>query len=83
MRRTRPQTGLEELVGDVGIVRQALDPSGYVFIHGELWRAKAGNGSIPVGDRVRVEGLGEGLVLEVTPIEEPPVASDAAAEHSA
>ncbi len=83
VRRTRPQTGLEELVGDVGIVRQALDPSGYVFIHGELWRARAGNGSIPVGERVRVEGLGEGLVLEVTPIEEPPVASDAAAEHSA
>jgi membrane-bound serine protease (ClpP class) len=83
VRRTRPQTGLEELVGDVGVVRQALDPTGYVFIHGELWRARAWNGSIPVGEPVRVESLGEGLVLEVTPIDEPPVASDAPAEHSA
>jgi membrane-bound serine protease (ClpP class) len=84
VRRTRPQTGLEELVGDVGVVRQALDPTGYVFVHGELWRARAWNGPIPVGEPVRVESLGEGLVLEVTPVEEPPsVAPDAAAEPSA
>jgi membrane-bound serine protease (ClpP class) len=66
VRRTRPQTGEEELVGDVGIVRQALDPAGYVFVHGELWRARTDDGPIDVGERVRIERIDDGLVLEVT-----------------
>jgi membrane-bound serine protease (ClpP class) len=65
VRRTRPQTGEEELVGDVGVVREALDPTGYVFVHGELWRARTSGGPIPPGERVRVDAIGEGLVLEV------------------
>jgi membrane-bound serine protease (ClpP class) len=70
-RRTRPKTGLEELVGEVGIVRETLAPEGLVFVHGELWHARATNGeSIPSGTSVRVEGLSEGLVLEVSPTQE-------------
>jgi membrane-bound serine protease (ClpP class) len=74
VRRTRPQTGEEELVGDVAVVRQALDPAGYVFVHGELWRARTEDGPIGVGERVRVERVGDGLVLEVARIEEPEAA---------
>ena len=46
VRRTKPQTGQEELVGQQGVVRQPLDPEGYVLVHGELWRARADDDSI-------------------------------------
>jgi membrane-bound serine protease (ClpP class) len=65
VRRTRPQTGQEELLGDVGVVRQTLDPTGLVFVHGELWRARTDGEPIPVGEKVRIDGVGDGLVLEV------------------
>jgi membrane-bound serine protease (ClpP class) len=70
VRRTTPQTGVEELVGDIGVVRQDLDPTGYVFVHGELWRAHAANGPVAAGRRVRVEHVGDDLVLGVLPIED-------------
>ena len=61
VRRTKPQTGYEELAGDSGVVRQTLDPDGYVFIHGELWKARAADGPIEVGEAVKVESIDEGL----------------------
>ena len=70
VRRRRPQTGREELVGDRGVVRQTLDPFGMVFVHGELWRAHADGEPIPAGATVRVDEIGEGLVLEVSPAAE-------------
>ncbi|HEV3478332.1 MAG TPA: NfeD family protein, partial [Gaiellaceae bacterium] len=70
VRRTRPQTGEEELIGDVAVVRQTLDPAGYVFVHGELWRARTSDGPIEVGERVRVERVDDGLVLDVAPVRE-------------
>jgi membrane-bound serine protease (ClpP class) len=73
-RRRTPTTGREELMGQVGVVRRALDPDGLVFVHGELWQARTTGEPIPVGVRVSVEGIGEGLVLEVRPAEEPAVA---------
>jgi membrane-bound serine protease (ClpP class) len=73
-RRRTPTTGREELMGQVGVVRRALDPDGLVFVHGELWQARTTGEPIPVGERVSVEGIGEGLVLEVRPAEEPAVA---------
>jgi len=70
-RRARPKTGLEELVGEVGVVRETLAPEGLVFVHGELWHARTASGdSIPSGTTVTVEGLSEGLVLEVSPTQE-------------
>jgi membrane-bound serine protease (ClpP class) len=69
LRRVRPQTGEEELVGDVAVVRQALDPEGLVFVHGELWRARVTSGSAGPGDEVRVVAIDDGLVLEVAPLE--------------
>ncbi len=73
VRRTRPQTGEEEMPGAVGIVRQALDPAGYVFVHGELWRAEAEDGPIAAGEHVEVTRVGDGLVLEVRRAAEPAV----------
>jgi membrane-bound serine protease (ClpP class) len=70
-RRAKPQTGADELADRIGVVRETLDPEGCVFVNGELWRARAVNGHIPVGETVRVERIDEGLVLEVTPAEEP------------
>ena len=70
VRRTKPQTGVEELVGGIGVVRTDLDPTGYVFVHGELWRAQAADGPIPAGRRVRVQHVGDDLVLGVLPVEE-------------
>ena len=67
VRRASVVTGQEELIGQVGVVRQALDPEGLVFVHGELWRAKTNGESLPPGEQVRVEGLDDGLTLTVAP----------------
>ncbi|HZB85476.1 MAG TPA: nodulation protein NfeD [Gaiellaceae bacterium] len=69
-RRRPAQTGQEELVGELGIVRSALQPSGLVFVHGEIWRAHTDGNSIPAGTTVRVEAVEDGLVLAVRPVEE-------------
>jgi len=70
-RRRIPTTGQEELVGQVGVVRRALDPDGLVFVHGELWRARTSGEPLRVGEQVRVEGIEDGLVLNVRRAEEP------------
>src|SRR5580704_3538597 len=70
-------TGKEELIGEVGEVREEVrdqarppDSFGSVFVHGELWRAAARTGeAIPVGARVRVKKV-NGLTLEVEPVEQ-------------
>jgi membrane-bound serine protease (ClpP class) len=67
VRRAEVVTGQEELMGEVGVVRQALDPVGLVFVHGELWRARTDGGPIPPGEHVRVEGLDDALTLTVAP----------------
>ncbi|MDQ3889642.1 MAG: nodulation protein NfeD [Actinomycetota bacterium] len=72
VRRTKPKTGEQELVGDVAIVRQPLDPAGLVFVHGELWRARVEDSEpIAAGERVRIERIADGLVLEVRREESP------------
>jgi len=74
-RTWKVSTGKEELIGEVGEVRQAVtsnqnpDDMGSVFVHGELWRAAARPGeTIPEGARVRVKKV-KGLTLEVEPLE--------------
>jgi membrane-bound serine protease (ClpP class) len=67
VRRAEVVTGQEELVGQVGVVRQTLDPVGLVFVHGELWRAKTAGDPIASGEQVRVEGLDDALTLTVAP----------------
>ncbi|HYC89581.1 MAG TPA: nodulation protein NfeD [Thermoanaerobaculia bacterium] len=52
-------SGVEAMIGEIGIARTPLGPDGKVFVHGELWNASA-NGEIAAGSRVRVRGV-EGL----------------------
>jgi membrane-bound serine protease (ClpP class) len=70
-RRAKPQTGSDELRGEIGFVRRMLDPEGLVFVHGELWRARSLDGPIAVGQPVRVERVDDGLMLEVLPVDQP------------
>jgi membrane-bound serine protease (ClpP class) len=65
-RRRRPVTGQEELIGQVGVVRRALNPTGLVFIHGELWQARTEGEPLDVGTVVQVDRIEDGLVLEVS-----------------
>jgi len=60
---SRPKGGAEGMLGEVGLVKEALDPEGLVFIHGEYWRAEADE-PIGPGEKVTVVGV-EGLVLRV------------------
>ncbi len=56
------------LVGRTGIARERLDPSGYVRVGAELWRADLAPGcaSVEAGARVRVREV-RGLTLIVEP----------------
>jgi membrane-bound serine protease (ClpP class) len=55
--------GVEGLIGEIGVVREKLSPTGRVFVHGETWRAEADN-EMDVGEKVEVVGVG-GMVLKV------------------
>jgi membrane-bound serine protease (ClpP class) len=70
-RRAKPRTGTEELIGEIGVVRRALDPEGTVFVRGELWRARTSGERVPVGQAVRVEAVGDELLLDVSAVAEP------------
>jgi len=65
------QKEVNPMVGRQGIVRERLAPSGYIRIHGELWKAELKNGNPPIekGEAVRVEEV-RGLTLFVGPSEE-------------
>lgn len=62
---SEPAFDLERLVGQVGEVRTRLDPTGSVFLNGELWTASAET-PLEVGTPVRVTGRVQ-LVLLVEP----------------
>jgi len=66
-RRNKIVTGVEGLIGEVGVARTPLMPSGKVFVHGELWNAYGPSSVVvPEGARVRVRSV-NGLQLEVEP----------------
>jgi len=68
-RRRKPVTGQEDLVGQIGLVRRALNPAGLVFVHGELWQARSDTEPIGVGTEVIVEMVDDDLVVHVRPVE--------------
>jgi membrane-bound serine protease (ClpP class) len=70
-RRAPTKTGREEMVGELGVVRSALAPAGLVNVHGEIWKARTEGGPLDAGETVRVDGVGDDLVLEVSRVEEP------------
>ena len=74
-------TGKEGMIGEVGTVRSpvGVNSEGWVFVHGELWRAvlafapqestsRESEPVIGVGSKVSVVGFGEGGVVQVVPI---------------
>ena len=58
--------GAAQLAGLRGVARDTLDPAGYVYVNGELWRARieAGADPIPAGTEVRVVA-GQRMTLTV------------------
>ncbi|HXN03709.1 MAG TPA: nodulation protein NfeD [Candidatus Acidoferrum sp.] len=63
--RKRPYAaGEESMIGNVGSVRERVDPSGMVFVNGALWQATSTSGPLPVGTRVAVVAV-DGLHLKV------------------
>ena len=63
--RRRPATGKEGLVGKLAQANTILDPSGMVYVEGELWTATSEAGRIEVGEEVVITKV-EGLKLRVT-----------------
>jgi membrane-bound serine protease (ClpP class) len=57
------RTGLSGMIGEVGIVKQAIDPEGKVAVHGELWKARA-DAALAAGQTVRVVAV-DGLTMTV------------------
>jgi membrane-bound serine protease (ClpP class) len=77
-------TGKEGMIGEVGAVRSpvGVHSEGWVFVHGERWRAvlafapeeansRDGEPIVGVGRRVRVVGFGEVGLMQVVPIGPP------------
>lgn len=73
-RNTPVATGQEGLVGRLAEVRKRLDPDGFVFVEGALWRAISEDGAVEQGEWVRVTGVYE-LRLTVRRIADGPPAS--------
>ena len=60
---SKPQSGMEGMIGEIGLVKQPIDPEGLIFVHGEYWRAISRE-RIEPGEKVTVEGI-DGLILKV------------------
>lgn len=81
--RGRPAlTGKESMIGEVGTVRSpvGVNSEGWVFVHGERWRAllafapegadaRDSEPMIGVGRKVTVVGFGEGGTVQVVPVQ--------------
>jgi membrane-bound serine protease (ClpP class) len=66
---SKPATGAAGLVGEIGIVKKALTPEGKVFVHGELWNARAKE---PLDEDVKVRVVKVvNLLLEVESFDQP------------
>ena len=85
--RGRPAiTGKEGMIGEVGTVRSpvGVEPDGWVFVHGERWRAvlafapeepdpRDGEPVVEAGRKVAVVGFANGGVVQVVPVEWSPL----------
>jgi len=61
-------TGMEGLLGEVGVVKETLNLEGRVLIHGEMWKAESDT-VISVGEKVSVEVV-KGLKIQVRKVGE-------------
>jgi membrane-bound ClpP family serine protease len=82
LRGSKALTGKEGMIGEVGTVRSpvGVSSSGWVFVHGELWRAvlafapeeidpRDGEPMIGMGHKVTVVGFGEVGTVQVIPVQ--------------
>ena len=60
---SRPKGGTDGLLGEIGIVKELIEPEGLIFVHGEYWRAISEERLEP-GEKVEVTNV-EGLMLNV------------------
>lgn len=67
LRRKKPATGYEEMVGMQGTAKEDFDTTGRVWVHSELWTAET-RAPVRAGQPVRVLGI-DGLRLTVEPLE--------------
>ena len=68
VRRRPVAVGPQMMVGEIGEFRG----DGQVFVRGELWRARTPDGqSLIRGQKVRVDHVEPGLVLDVHPLDDP------------
>ncbi|WP_455384952.1 NfeD family protein [Acidihalobacter prosperus] len=67
LRRRRPVSGREEMVGSVGVVASLSGDHAVIRVHGESWNAIADQ-PLHTGQRVRITAI-DGLKLTVTPEE--------------
>ena len=66
VRRTPVSVGPQTIVGEIGEFRG----DGQVFVRGELWQAKTPEGlSLSRGQKVRIDNVEPGLVLDVEPLD--------------
>jgi membrane-bound serine protease (ClpP class) len=65
-RRNKNMLGVDTLIGQIAVASDPIDPTGQIFIHGELWQAQS---STPIrkGESVRVTAR-KGLVLFIEPV---------------
>jgi len=64
-RANKVVTGIQGLIGEVGLTQSALSPQGKVFVHGELWDAVSA-ANVPAGQPIVVRAV-DGLQLRVDP----------------
>ena len=82
LKRRPALTGKEGMIGEVGTVRSpvGVNSEGWVFVHGERWRAvlafapeesdpRDDEPKIGVGSKVTVVGFGDGGTVQVIPAE--------------
>ncbi len=64
MRKRKPLSGIESMVGKETEVKNWQDTKGVVLINGELWKASSDHQLLP-GDKAIIEKV-DGLLLRVT-----------------
>jgi membrane-bound serine protease (ClpP class) len=82
LRGSKALTGKEGMIGEMGTVRSpvGVNSSGWIFVHGELWRAvlafapeetdaRDGEPMIGMGHKVTVVGFDEGGTVQVVSVE--------------
>ena len=66
-RLSKPTTGMEGLIGEIGVATTTIAPEGKVSIHGEFWNVNTDQ-TIERGEKVQVTGVSN-LKLKVKKIE--------------